>query len=101
ATPMHRHAAQSVKDYEAADTFYKLFRKQAEDLNSVSKMAQAYLGTSGLLLETKKYDKCEELCAEFFKFADEVERQAQKAKVEPDQTVVRAQSPMIRRLVMS
>src|SRR5205085_2796575 len=52
ATYILAHAAQGVRDYEAAETFYKLFGQQAGELKSVSKMVQAYLGMSGLMFET-------------------------------------------------
>jgi len=58
-------AGQELKDYDAAETFYKLASQQALKLQSGSKVAQTYGGLIDLLFEAKKYAECEKLCKEF------------------------------------
>jgi tetratricopeptide (TPR) repeat protein len=101
ATFMLARAAQAFRDYDASDKFYKIFQKQAKELESVTKTVQWFVGYSGLLYETKKYDKCEELSRDFFTLAQKLEEAAKDAGQKPDEALSRAQGPMFRRLVMS
>jgi tetratricopeptide (TPR) repeat protein len=101
ATYILARTAHALREYDTSEAFYEIYDKQSDELGSVSKIAQAYVGLSGLWFEMKKYDKCEKFCREFFSFAEMVENSAKRSGMEPDQTVTRAQSPMIRRLIMS
>jgi tetratricopeptide (TPR) repeat protein len=58
-------SAHELKEYEPAETFYKLGSQQALKLQSGSKVAQTYGGLIDLLFEAKKYAECEKLCKEF------------------------------------
>jgi tetratricopeptide (TPR) repeat protein len=101
ATIILAKAAQALREYDSSEAFYDLYRDQAKDLQSVSKVVQWYVGASGLMFEIKKYKKCEDMCREFFSLAEELELQAKKNGEKVDETVSKAQGPMIRRLVMS
>ena len=101
ATIILAKAAHAVRDYETSEKFYDIYRDQAKELQSVGKAVQWYVGYSGLMFETKKYKKCEEMCRDFFSLAQKLEEDAKDAGVKPDESLVRAQGPMIRRLVMS
>jgi tetratricopeptide (TPR) repeat protein len=101
ATMILAKAAQALREYETSEAFYDLYRDQAKDLQSVSKAVQWYVGASGLMIEMKKYKKCEDMCREFFSLAEELELQAKKNGEKVDEAVTKAQGPMIRRLVMS
>ncbi len=101
ATIILAKAAQALREYEISEAFYDVYRDQAKELQSVSKAVQWYVGASGLMFEMKKYKKCEDMCREFFSLAEELELQAKKNGEKVDETVTKAQGPMIRRLVMS
>jgi tetratricopeptide (TPR) repeat protein len=58
-------SAQKLKEFEPAQTFYRLAAEQALALKSGYKLGQSYGGLIDLLYENKKYDESEKLCKEF------------------------------------
>ncbi len=53
-----------VKDYNAAETFYRLHREQAKQLRSTQGLVSAYRGLIAAALINKRYVQAEKLCAE-------------------------------------
>jgi tetratricopeptide (TPR) repeat protein len=64
ATLILAMAANQVKDYPAAETFYRLHRDQAKQLGSVKGVIIAYSGLISALFEAKKYAAAEKVCKE-------------------------------------
>jgi tetratricopeptide (TPR) repeat protein len=81
-------AAHDVKEYDAAQTFYRLAAQQALAIKSGRKISESYYGLVTLLNETKKFEEAEKLCREFI-------------EMEGDDTLDRTKIVMIRRLVVS
>jgi len=61
------NAALILKEYPAAETFYKFCAEQAEKLQSGSKVVQAYTGLIDLAWAQKRYEECERLCGKFLR----------------------------------
>jgi tetratricopeptide (TPR) repeat protein len=57
--------------FDAAQTFYRLCVDEAVKLKSGYKLAEAYLGLTGVLFRNKKYAECEKFCREFLGVEDE------------------------------
>jgi tetratricopeptide (TPR) repeat protein len=93
ATHILAKTAQALRDYDTSEQFYKLFEKQAGELQSLDKISQVYSGLSSLYYDMKKYEKCEELCREFLgqKLPDEL----------ASDQIKRTKVVLIRRLVMT
>lgn len=64
ATLILATAANQVKDYRAAETFYRLHRDQAKQLGSAKGVITAYSGLISALFEAKKYADAEKVCKE-------------------------------------
>jgi tetratricopeptide (TPR) repeat protein len=64
ATLILATAANQVKDYQAAETFYRLHRDQAKQLGSAKGVITAYSGLISALFEAKKYAEAEKICKE-------------------------------------
>jgi len=79
--------AHDLKDYPAAETFYRLGSQQAMKLKSGTKITQTYGGLIDLLYEMKKYDECEKLCKELLEV--------------PDEAVQKLQLVVLRRIIMA
>jgi tetratricopeptide (TPR) repeat protein len=56
---------QSLKDFEPALTFYRLYTDQAVKLQSGKKLVQAYGGLIQLLYDNEQYAECVKACREF------------------------------------
>ncbi len=57
-------AAAQLKEYDAAETFYRLHLDQAKHLASVKGLAAAYGGLIKIYYETKKFADAEKMCKE-------------------------------------
>src|SRR5579884_1006538 len=64
ATLILASTASQLKDYETAETFYRLHMDQAKNLLSVNGLATSYGGLITILSAKKKYAEAEELCKE-------------------------------------
>jgi tetratricopeptide (TPR) repeat protein len=64
ATLILATTAVGLKDYSAAETFYRLHRDQAKQLSSVHGLITAYNGLVITLLGAKKYAEAEKICEE-------------------------------------
>ncbi len=58
-------AAHNVKDYAAAEIFFKIASEQALKLQSANKILQVYDGLIDLFYDNKKYDDAIKACKEF------------------------------------
>ncbi|HEY7423304.1 MAG TPA: tetratricopeptide repeat protein [Gemmataceae bacterium] len=67
ATLILATTAVGLKDYAAAETFYRLHRDQAKQLGSVQGIITAYKALIAILLEVKKYAEAEKICEEALK----------------------------------
>lgn len=64
ATIMLGYVAIKVKDYNAAETFYRLHLDQAKKLRSAKGLMDAYRGLVASVHAKRKYDQAEKLCEE-------------------------------------
>src|SRR5262249_8418190 len=81
-------AAHDLKEYDSAQTFYRLAAQQAIAIKSGRKISESYYGLITLLHQTKKYEEAEKLCREFL-------------ELDGDDTVQRDQGGMARRLIQA
>ncbi len=75
-------ASHFVKNYDAAQAFYKIASEAAFKVQSSSRIIQVYDGLIDLFLETKKYDDAIKACREFLDI-DSPERAGPINRVKP------------------
>jgi len=63
--------ASKLKDYEAAETFYRVHMEQAKHLLSIKGLTAAYNGLIEIAYANKKYAEVEKLCQEALNLTDE------------------------------
>ena len=74
--------AHSVKNYNAAQTFYKIASEQAFKVQSAAKIIQVYDGLIDLFYENKKFDEAIKACREFLEI-DNADRTSPINRVKP------------------
>lgn len=75
-------SAHVVKDYEAAQTFYKIASEAAFKVQSSSKIIQVYDGLIDLFIQNKKFDDAIKACREFLQI-DNSDRNSPINRVKP------------------
>src|SRR5262249_37423108 len=75
-------AAHVQKNYDAAQTFYKVASDEAAKLQSADKIIQIYDGLIDLFYENKKYDDAIKACREFLEI-DSTDRTSPINQIKP------------------
>jgi tetratricopeptide (TPR) repeat protein len=81
-------SAQKLDQVGQAETFYRLAAKQALELKSATRLAQAYNGLIEVLFDEKKYEDAEKICREFLGLPS-------------DETIDRLKVLVLRRLIQA
>jgi tetratricopeptide (TPR) repeat protein len=81
ATYILARTAHRLKDIDTSVQFYKLFRTQAAELGSGTKLVQAYTGMIELYAQNRKFDESEKLCREFLELPNNQQIRSRKVAV--------------------
>jgi len=81
ATYILARVAHRLKDIDTSVQFYKLFRTQAAELGSGTKLVQAYTGMIELYAQNRKFDESEKLCREFLELPNNQQIRSRKVAV--------------------
>ena len=99
--------ANQVKDYQAAETFYRLHGEQAKQLGSVKGVITAYSGLISALFEAKKYAEAEKICKEAIDHdlvrgtLLRLERETDRDSVEERKPVERFRTLVVEEMILS
>jgi tetratricopeptide (TPR) repeat protein len=86
--------ASKLKDYEAAETFYRLHMEQAKHLLSVKGLTTAYGGLIEIYYANKKYAEAEKLCKEALELKSD-------AAGDDDRSLDRFKSAVMEEMILS